>query len=184
MPTETLNALLQITSMKDWAKLYRPEAVRTVVTPSAMGHALQVHRWSQTHTAEEFNILTRMIPVIERGWSFKEQVPSILRECMAFFDARTPLEAIEQLFAEEYRGEKTWVKALQSDTREAILSVVTDGQRCQAPTSLKGYLDPLQKQQGFVTRHLAELMRPIRRPGTRHKPISGNGKRSPGNHHH
>lgn len=121
-----LETLYQIATMVDWPELYKPGSVTPSGTVQSLArHPRTMFRHATAHLVEEQFHLEAAMNGLEHGKGFGWQRARILQQFMKF--AHTPddpLGAMRGLLTEEYGGKRTWVDALQDQTREDLLKTL------------------------------------------------------------
>lgn len=117
-----LNTIYQIATMMDWPELYKPGSVTPSGTVESLArHPRTLFRHATEHQIAEMHHLDCAINGLEHGTGYGWQKMHMLRPFMKFMNTIDhPIGAMRRLLTEEYKGQLTWVNALQDQTRDLL----------------------------------------------------------------
>lgn len=147
--------LIQITSLQNWSRLYRPDAFDNVATISAIENAIKVSEYTQTHLLEEQVWIRQTIAAIVNGGTFPSQHSLFIHNCLKFFNVRTPREAIIALLTERHNTDLSWSKPLLKCTRTSIVNLLKE-KELPVPRRQTVLVPILDKQQKTVLKYLRD----------------------------
>ena len=133
LPPDVLKELLFVLSPEDWSHLYEPTTtIWTHGVPRVERRRRRdVRENTERHLCEEREDVRRTIRSLLYGARSPSQYDGsedMLRNALLFFKTHFPHEAMQKLLTETHAGQLSWVKAIQENVREELLSVLNEVQ--------------------------------------------------------
>lgn len=145
--------ILQVVTLSNWSRLYRPAATLSIADPSALAKVDGLRELTRKYLEEEREwIRTRFEKIFARD---PTPASPFLKAFLEFFDRHSPIAALRELYMETYDGGVSWVKAMRRDTRKAVLQYVCYAEAANiSHGSRSGILAVLQTQKKHVCKNL------------------------------
>ncbi len=158
MHPETIQTLFEITTMRDWYKLYYGDAFKNITKFSAPAASQEIFDALGNHITEERLCLQQTLGALTGRGSFPVKDHLILPRCLRFFNESTPARALQEMYTEDAnRHGLAWVKPMQQQTRTHILFALKRDNSLRRPKDLTRQLQiVLKKQLDHILQHEEE----------------------------
>lgn len=158
MRPETIEALFEITTMRDWYKLYDGNAFKNITKFSAPAASQEIFDALGHHITEERLCLQQTLGALSGKGPFPVEDQLLLRRCLSFFNESTPARALQEMYTEDAnRHGLAWVKPMQQQTRTHILFALRRDHSLRRPKDVTRQLQiVLKKQLNHILQHEEE----------------------------
>ncbi len=152
---DTLETVFQITTLKNWTKLYDRDAMHLVSEPTGLKHACKAAENNADHLLVELSDIRRTLQALTNGGVFPVKNSLVLPKALDFFGVETALDALRELHSEvDDEGNLAWVKPMQEVTRQSIDDALNGRvKKRRLQKQRKAFIQILRKQQKIVEEH-------------------------------